>query len=73
MKIRVLLLAILVVLLVILSGCWDYMEYKEMALVSGVGIDYNREYDKVTVSGRPAAPTPVEKACPQSPRLPRAG
>jgi spore germination protein KC len=33
-----------------LSGCWDSVEYENMAMISAIGIDYNKETDEFTVS-----------------------
>jgi spore germination protein KC len=32
------------------SGCWDYTEYEEMAQVIGMGVDYNKNYNKISVT-----------------------
>ena len=33
-----------------LSGCWDAVEYENMAMISAVGFDYNKETDEFTVT-----------------------
>lgn len=36
--------------LITMSGCWDSVEYENLAMISAIGIDYNVETDEFTVS-----------------------
>jgi spore germination protein KC len=35
---------------ILFAGCWDYIEYENMALVSALGIDFDKDTGKVTVT-----------------------
>jgi len=48
-KKKILFIAILIASF-LLSGCWDYMEYEQMAMVSALGIDFNKDTGKITVT-----------------------
>ena len=50
MKIKILLLALLMVFQLFLPGCWDYSEYEALAQVIGIGFDFNNESNEVTVT-----------------------
>ncbi|MGE5328685.1 MAG: Ger(x)C family spore germination protein [Deltaproteobacteria bacterium] len=49
-KAKFLCFIIFTALMVLLSGCWDYVEYENMAQVYGMGIDYNPESHEITVT-----------------------
>jgi len=50
MKKRMLLVTLLIILSLILSGCWDYVEYEDLAQIVGLGMDYNNESHEITIS-----------------------
>lgn len=50
MKIKILLLALIILFPVLHSGCWDYEEYEDLIQVSAIGIDFDKESHKTTVS-----------------------
>ena len=41
---------VLLVILLLLSGCWDRKELEKLAIVTGIGIDYGEEGDDYQVS-----------------------
>lgn len=50
MKGRILLIAVLVAGQMLQTGCWDYREYEDMALVTAIGIDFNKETRDTTIT-----------------------
>ncbi len=40
----------LIILSLVISGCWDYTEYENMAQISGLGFDYNVQTQESTVT-----------------------
>lgn len=50
MKLRILLLALIIFFPLVLTGCWDYEEYEDMAQVSAIGIDFNKESRETTLT-----------------------
>jgi spore germination protein KC len=46
---KALAILISIVLIMSLSGCWDYVEYENLAMVHGMGIDYNSDTNEITV------------------------
>ncbi|HEX3030554.1 MAG TPA: Ger(x)C family spore germination protein [Clostridia bacterium] len=50
MKKRYILLALAVIIQIILPGCWDYMEYEQMAHVIAVGVDFSVDTGNFTTS-----------------------
>lgn len=48
MKIKIIILAFILLLPIIQTGCWDYEEYEDMAQVSAVGIDFDKKSGKAT-------------------------
>jgi spore germination protein KC len=50
MKRRMLLFVLLMILSLILSGCWDYIEYEDLAQIVGMGMDYNNESHQITIT-----------------------
>lgn len=50
MRIRILFLCLIILSQIFLSGCWDYTEYEDMAQVIGLGFDYNKESDEITIT-----------------------
>ena len=64
MKKRLFIIPILISLF-ILPGCWDYLEYENMAVISAIGIDYNQQNDEFVISlqklsSTKSGPTSVE-------------
>ncbi|BBB91484.1 MAG TPA: Ger(x)C family spore germination protein [Methylomusa anaerophila] len=47
---RIFLIAVHILLSLVLSGCWDYIEYEDMAQVVGIGVDYNAESEQSTIT-----------------------
>lgn len=48
---KIIVLFILSILMIItLSGCWDYSEYEGMAQIIATGVDYNKETHETTVT-----------------------
>ncbi|AKL94683.1 spore germination protein KC [Clostridium aceticum] len=43
-------LALLIFFLLILQGCWDYIEYENMIQLATLGIDYNKDSNEITVT-----------------------
>lgn len=50
MKLKILLLALFFCSPMILSGCWDYVEYEDMVQVSALGIDFDQQSREITLS-----------------------
>lgn len=50
MRIRIVVLSILIISLLFLTGCWDYNDYENLSLVSGVGIDMDETSNQITVT-----------------------
>lgn len=50
MKIKIALLSIIIAFQPFLSGCWDYVEYENLAQVIALGIDYDKESHQTTVT-----------------------
>ena len=50
MRKKLLILPLLICIFIILSGCWDYLEYENMAVISAVGVDYNSQTDEFVIS-----------------------
>ena len=50
MKKKILFLALIVLPLLVLPGCWDYTEYENMVQVIAMGVDFNRESNETTVT-----------------------
>lgn len=50
MKLKIFFLALLLILMPVLSGCWDYEEYENLIQVSGMGIDYNKASNEITLT-----------------------
>lgn len=46
---RILLAILCISIMIFLPGCWDYVEYEDMAHVVGIGIDYDVETKETTV------------------------
>jgi len=38
------------IILFFLSGCWDYVEYENIAMISATGVDFNPESKEITVT-----------------------
>ncbi|MBP2650982.1 MAG: gerBC 2 [Firmicutes bacterium] len=47
---RIILFALYIFLAITVSGCWDYIEYEDMAQLIGMGIDYDNESQEITVT-----------------------
>lgn len=47
---RIVLLMTAVISAVMLSGCWDYVEYENMALITAIGVDYEKESNQTTLT-----------------------
>lgn len=50
MKKKILLLTLSVLLTITFSGCWDYTEYEKIARITAVGVDYNKDTKKITLT-----------------------
>ena len=46
---KILAIVLVVLLIISLSGCWDYEEYENLTQVYGMGIDYNVDMHEITV------------------------
>lgn len=44
------LLSMFILFPVVLSGCWDYVEYEDMIQVTAIGIDFDKESNETTLS-----------------------
>lgn len=42
--------AIILITSFLISGCWDYIEYEHMAMVSSAGIDFDKDSGNITVT-----------------------
>ncbi len=50
MKKRYILLLLVVIIQIFLSGCWDYIEYEQLAHIIAVGVDFSKDTGDYTVS-----------------------
>lgn len=47
---KICLLIIILPFCFLFTGCWDYVEYEHMAIVSAIGFDYNKSTSEVTIT-----------------------
>ena len=61
MKKRTALIFLLILSLLLLTGCWDYTDYDDLALISAIGIDLDKNTNEVIVTLQNYVPSTVSQ------------